>query len=65
MPKVELEAAGPERRETLANLFQLYAHDFSDFWTDRPDGDLGEDGRFEDYVHLDSYWAGRLTASLC
>ena len=56
MPKVELERAGPERRETLANLIQLYTHDFSDFWTDRPDGDLREDGRFEDYLYLDSYW---------
>lgn len=56
MPKVELERAGVERRGTLANLIQLYTHDFSDFWTDRPDGKLGEDGRFPDYIYLDSYW---------
>ena len=56
MPKVEVEAAGPERRETIANLFQPYTHDFSDFWVGLPDGDLGEDGRFEAYPYLDSYW---------
>jgi predicted acetyltransferase len=56
MPKVELEAARPERRETLANLFQLYTHDFSEHWAGRPDGELGEDGRFQPYPHLDSYW---------
>jgi predicted acetyltransferase len=56
MPKVELERAGPERRETLANLFQLYTHDFSEQWAGRPEGDLGEDGRFEPYPYLDSYW---------
>jgi predicted acetyltransferase len=56
MPKVELERAGPERRDALANLFQLYTHDFSEHWAGRPDGDLGEDGRFEPYPYLDSYW---------
>jgi predicted acetyltransferase len=56
MPKVEQEAAGPERRETLANLFQLYTHDFSEHWAGRPEGDLGEDGRFAAYAFLDSYW---------
>jgi predicted acetyltransferase len=55
MTKVEVEAAGPEHRETLANLFQLYTHDFSDFWTDLSDGDLQENGRFAPYPHLDSY----------
>jgi predicted acetyltransferase len=60
-PNVELEAADPERRAVLENLFQLYTHDFSDFWTDREDGELEEDGRFPQYVHLDAYWteAGR------
>lgn len=56
MPKVELEVAGPERRETIANLFQPYTHDFSDFWVGLPDGELGEDGRFGPYPYLDSYW---------
>ena len=56
MPRVELERAGPERRETLANLFQLYTHDFSEQWAGEPVGDLGEDGRFAAYPFLDSYW---------
>lgn len=57
MPKVELEPAGAERRATLDALFQLYTHDFSDHWAGTDRGELGEDGRFPDYPHLDSYWA--------
>ena len=34
---------------------QLYVHDFSEFWSDRPEGELGEDGRFDPYP-LDDYW---------
>ena len=56
MPDVTLEPVGRERRETLANLFQLYAHDFSEQWFDRPEGELGEDGRLEEYALLDNYW---------
>ncbi|WP_411286306.1 GNAT family N-acetyltransferase [Phenylobacterium sp.] len=43
-------------RVTLANLFQLYTHDFSEHWAGHPEGGLGEDGRFEPYPFLDSYW---------
>lgn len=57
MPKVELEPAAPARRRTLDALFQLYTHDFSDFWAGTDRGELGEDGRFPDYPYLDSYWA--------
>jgi predicted acetyltransferase len=57
MPSVTLEPCGPERRDALANLFQLYIHDFSEQWADRDDGELGEDGRYPDYAHLDSYWS--------
>lgn len=56
MPKVELERAGPERRGALDALFQLYTHDFSDFWAGTDRGELQEDGRFPDYPYLDSYW---------
>jgi predicted acetyltransferase len=56
MAHVTLETAAPERRAALENLFQLYTHDFSDFWTDRADGELEEDGRFPPYLHLASYW---------
>lgn len=60
MAEVRLEAIGPERRETVANLFQLYVHDFTDFWTERR-VELQEDGRFPPYPWLDSFWseAGR------
>jgi predicted acetyltransferase len=52
---VELHQAIPSDRPTLANLMQLYTHDFSEHWAGRVDGELGEDGRFPDYP-LDSYW---------
>lgn len=57
MSDVELEPVGRERAETLANLFQLYAHDFSEQWFDRPEGELGEDGRLEPYGLMDRYWS--------
>lgn len=56
MVDVSFEVVGPGQRSTLSNLFQLYTHDFSDFWVGREDGELQEDGRFPQYVYLDSYW---------
>jgi predicted acetyltransferase len=55
-PKIEIIVAGPGERATLENLFQLYVHDFSEFWDGRPEGELGDDGRFEPYSELDAYW---------
>ena len=43
----------------LANLMQLYIHDFSEFWHDRLEGELEADGRFADYPFLDAYWSER------
>lgn len=57
MPDVVLEPVGRERRLTFVNLFQLYAHDFSEQWFDRPEGELNEDGRLEEYSYLDNYWS--------
>ena len=57
MTKVELELIGPDGRETLANLFQLYTHDFSEHWAGTADGELQEDGRFAPYPFLESYWS--------
>ena len=57
MPQITLEKVGRERRETLTNLFQLYAHDFSDQWFDRPEGELDEEGRLEEYGLMDKYWS--------
>jgi len=56
MADVTLEAAGPERRETLDNLFQLYVHDFSDFMAAGKQVDVREDGRFPPYPPLSAYW---------
>jgi predicted acetyltransferase len=55
MPIVDVTVASPQRKGVLDNLFQLYVHDFSEQWAGGPDGELGEDGRFEAYP-LDSYW---------
>lgn len=49
MGAVTLERAGPERARALANLFQLYVHDFSEHWAGETRGEVGEDGRFEPY----------------
>lgn len=57
MAEVTLEPVGRERRQTLVNLFQLYAHDFSEQWFDRPEGELDEEGRLEEYGLLDNYWS--------
>ncbi len=56
MADVTLETAGPERRTTLENLFQLYVHDFSEQWFDTSRGELEEDGRFSAYDEWESYW---------
>ena len=56
MPKVELEPAlTPGHRTAIENLFQLYVHDFTDFWTERR-VELQEDGRFPPYPWLETYW---------
>jgi predicted acetyltransferase len=49
---VEVIAATLDQRFVLANLFELYAHDFSDFH----DVDVGEEGRFG-YPQLALYWS--------
>lgn len=56
MPNLILERAGPERRETLANMFQFYVYDFSEQWGGEPRGEMREDGRFDHYDRLESYW---------
>jgi len=60
-PAVEVTPAAPHERAALENMFQLYVHDFSEQWADRPDGELDETGRFAPY-DFDPYWreAGRI-----
>jgi predicted acetyltransferase len=48
---IEVSPAGPEHESVLANLLELYQHDFSEF----ENVVLGEDGRFS-YKHLHLYW---------
>jgi hypothetical protein len=49
---VELVPAAPEQKSILANLIELYAHDFSEFHA----LELGPDGRFG-YADLPLYWS--------
>lgn len=53
---VILEIARLAQRPVFDNLFQLYTHDFSEFWAGLPRGDVDERGLFPAYPHLDAYW---------
>ena len=48
---IELIPVGPDQAPVLANLLELYAHDFSELH----EIELGEDGRFG-YKYLPLYW---------
>jgi predicted acetyltransferase len=50
--RVEVVGATPEQEPIMANLLELYVHDFSEFL----DLDVGEDGRFG-YPSLSLYWS--------
>jgi predicted acetyltransferase len=49
---IEVLPAAPDHEPILANLLELYAHDFSEFH----DLDVGADGRFG-YRYLPLYWS--------
>lgn len=51
-PHIELVPAAPDQQPILANMLELYAHDFSEFH----EIELGVDGRFG-YPHLPLYWS--------
>ena len=51
-PHIEVIPAAAGQAPVLANLIELYAHDFSEFH----DLDIGEDGRFG-YAPLPLYWS--------
>lgn len=55
MSDLEITQAAPHERAILENLMQLYVHDFSEQWFDRPQGELGPDGLFDPYP-FDPYW---------
>ena len=50
--RIEVIPAAPEQQTVLANLLELYAHDFSEFH----DIELGTNGRFG-YARLPLYWS--------
>jgi predicted acetyltransferase len=50
--RIELDLALREQSQTLANLLELYAHDFSEFHS----LDIGADGKFG-YKFLPLYWS--------
>ena len=52
MTHIELISAAAEQEPTVANLLELYAHDFSEFH----DLEIGENGRFG-YPPLPLYWS--------
>ena len=52
---IEIVAAAAEQEPVLANLLQLYAHDFSEFH----DVPMLADGRFAKYKPLHLYWSRR------
>lgn len=56
MAGFDIALAGIEEKGALENLFQLYVHDFSEFWAGKPQGELNDDGRFGPYP-MDACWA--------
>ena len=52
---VSVVPARLEEKPAIENLFQLYAHDFSEFWSGTPTGELSEEGRFPP-LPLELYW---------
>lgn len=52
LPSLEVIPAGRDQYPVLANMLELYAHDFSEFLP----LELGDEGRFG-YKNLDLYWS--------
>jgi predicted acetyltransferase len=53
---VSVADAGRAQAPVIQNLMQLYTHDFSEFWSGTPRGDLNAQGLFDAYP-LDEYWS--------
>ena len=51
MARVEVKVATLREKPVVAQLLELYAHDFSEF----DGGDVGDDGRFG-FRNFDAYW---------
>lgn len=52
---IDVSLARADERMALANMMQLYIHDFGELWSRAPPGDLRSDGRYAEYP-LDPYW---------
>ncbi len=37
-------------------MFQLYTHDFSEYWSGQDRGELSDSGQFDAYPKLERYW---------
>lgn len=55
MDLVTITVARADERRAIANMMQLYVHDFSEQWADQARGELGDDGLFDPYP-LDAFW---------
>lgn len=55
--RVSIERGIVSQRETLANLVQLYIHDFNDFLPRDRRIAIQDDGRYPDVLSLDDYWS--------
>lgn len=54
--RVTLERGHTSQRQTLANLAQLYIHDFNDFLPRERRIMMDDAGLYPDALHLDDYW---------
>ena len=53
---LEIDVAGANEQPVLANLLQLYVHDFSELFTGTPRGDVSDDGRYVIDIPLERWW---------
>ena len=63
-PRVEIIRATAADISVVANMFQLYIHDFSEFWFDQPEGEVEADGRYALPDNLNAYWDDEDRAAL-
>lgn len=57
MSDLEIAVARQSEMTAVANLMQLYIHDFSELWAGTTNGELQDDGRFAAYPSLETYWS--------
>lgn len=57
MTSVAIVRAQPRDETAIANMIQLYTHDFAELWAGQARGELNEDGLYEPYPYLSAYWS--------